>query len=269
MKNKSFVTAFIILVVIAGVFVLMLVFSKSAREKNTAEASKSAVESGALESAEKEVSETDRTEESRDESSWISSYQPAQSSMPEEIKYNPYAAWYDKNNDFIGWIQVDGTDIDYPVMQTPGSTDYYLSHDFDKQESETGIPHLAESIRVETSHNLIIFGGYGKNGEMFGALENFKNESFYDEYRLLSFNTFDERNVYEIFSVIETDNTFTHAMLASNNGEIPFLEFVEKCRDLSLYDTGVLLNYGDRLITLMAIDAIGSTGFVVVGKLIQ
>ena len=64
---------------------------------------------------------------------------------PALTAYEKYAAVYEQNPDFVGWISIDGTNINYPVMQTPGNPDFYLKHAFDKSYSDYGVPYVQEN----------------------------------------------------------------------------------------------------------------------------
>ena len=86
---------------------------------------------------------------------------------------------YEINSDIIGWIRIDNSNIDYPVMQTKNSPNYYLRKNFYKQYSYLGTPYLAENCDTNTSDNLIIYGHHINNSKMFGELENYRKEEYY------------------------------------------------------------------------------------------
>lgn len=72
--------------------------------------------------------------------------------------YDKYAAVYEQNADFVGWISIDGTNINYPVMQTPDNPNFYLKHAFDGSYSNYGTPYVQENCMVGSSDNLILYG---------------------------------------------------------------------------------------------------------------
>ena len=80
---------------------------------------------------------------------------------------------YEINSDIVGWIKIDGTNINYPVMQ---NSEYYLNRDFYKNYSKSGTPFLSKYCNIKTSDNLTIYGHHMSNNTMFSALENYKNE---------------------------------------------------------------------------------------------
>ena len=94
------------------------------------------------------------------------SYEPAS----ELTSYDKYAAVYEQNSDFIGWISIEDTKINYPVMQTPGNKDFYLKHAFDKSYSEYGVPYMQENCKLGLSDNCVIYGHHMQDGSMFADL---------------------------------------------------------------------------------------------------
>ena len=87
---------------------------------------------------------------------------------PKKISpYEKYAPVYEQNSDFVGWITIDGTSINYPVMQTKDEPDFYINHGFDKSYSDYGVPYVQENCELGNSDNLVIYGHNMKNGTMF------------------------------------------------------------------------------------------------------
>ena len=86
-----------------------------------------------------------------------------------------YQALFRMNNDMYGWISIDGTNINYPVMYTPDRKDYYLKKNFEKEYSAYGVPYIAEHCDpYEPSDNIIIYGHHMKNGSMFSDLMKYE-----------------------------------------------------------------------------------------------
>ena len=94
-----------------------------------------------------------------------------------------------KNKDCIGYVQIPGTTISYPVMQTKDNPDFYLNHDFSRNYSFYGTPYLSTYCDVEKSDNLIIYGHNINGGKMFGALEQYKDKEFFNKHRKIYFTT--------------------------------------------------------------------------------
>jgi sortase B len=161
---------------------------------------------------------------------------------------------YNQNNDLIGWIKIDNTTIDYPVMQTKYNPEYYLKRNFYKEYSSYGTPFLAGECNLETSENLIIYGHHMQNSKMFGTLENYKSKEYYDNHKIINFYTLDDVEKYEIFAVFKTtlyqSNTFKYYQNIELDTEEDYLNFINQCCSLSFYNTNIIPEYKDKLITL-------------------
>ena len=122
---------------------------------------------------------------------------------------------FNLNNDVIGWIKIDGTNIDYPVMQ---NEDYYLYKNIYKEYSSHGTPYLADNCNIETSDNLVIYGHHMNDNSMFSQLDDYKKYDFYKKHKFIKFytlkNNITEENLYEIIAVFKTvvytDNSFQY-----------------------------------------------------------
>lgn len=173
-----------------------------------------------------------------------------------------------QNEDMVGWISIAGTTINYPVMQTKNNPNFYLKHNFEKEYSDLGVPYVQENCDLLTSDNLIIYGHHIKGQKMFGALEDFKSQSFYEEHRTIQFDTLTEQAEYEIVAVFKTvaysSAGFRYYDFVDAEREEDFNAYIAKCRELALYDTGVTAEYGDRLITLSTCEYSAQNGRLVV-----
>ena len=198
------------------------------------------------------------------------SYEPAQ----ELTAYDKYAAVYEQNSDFIGWISIEDTKINYPVMQTPGNKDFYLKHAFDKSYSEYGVPYMQENCKMGLSDNCVIYGHHMQDGSMFADLCKYESEDFYKEHKTIHFDTLAGFGEYEIVCVFKTAAysadgfKYYHFVDAADAAE--FNSFLSSCQSLALYDTGVSAEYGDKLITLSTCEYSRSNGrMVIVARLVQ
>ena len=93
-----------------------------------------------------------------------------------------YAALKEKNPDFFGWISIEGTKLDYPVMHTPEDGEYYLRRDFEGSHSQSGVPFLAADC-YEGCGNYLIYGHHMKNGTMFKDIVKYKDQQYFDEHQ--------------------------------------------------------------------------------------
>ena len=165
---------------------------------------------------------------------------------------------YEQNSDLAGWVQIPGTAIDYPVMYRPQDYGYYLHRNFAGEEEAAGCIFIDEGASIEPrSTNLLLHGHNMKNGSMFRALTGYEKEAFYQEHPVIRYTTLYEEQEYEIFAVFlsrvfyqdETD-VFRYYQFFQADTEEEFAYYVDNCRKLSLYDTGVVPEYGDELLTL-------------------
>lgn len=198
------------------------------------------------------------------------SYEPA----PELTAYDKYSAVYEQNSDFIGWISIEDTKINYPVMQTPGNKDFYLKHAFDKSYSEYGVPYMQENCKLGLSDNCVIYGHHMQDGSMFADLCKFESEDFYKEHKTIHFDSLAGFGEYEIVCVFKTAayaaDSFKYYHFVDTASAEEFNSFLSTCQSLALYDTGVSAEYGDKLITLSTCEYSRSNGrMVIVAKLVQ
>ncbi len=177
-----------------------------------------------------------------------------------------YTNLYMENNDMVGWIKIDGTNINFPVMQSKSEPNYYLHRNFYKNYSSYGTPYISENCKIGESKNLIIYGHHIKNGKMFANLVNYKSENFYKTHKIINFNTLDEKNKYEIVYafLISTDDNFKYTNYTNFESYEEFQYFNSKCKEHSLYDTKVESNYNDYFITLTTCEYSQNNGRIVI-----
>ena len=179
-----------------------------------------------------------------------------------------------ENSDLVGWISIPGTRIDYPVMQTKDNPNFYLKHAFDKSYSSYGVPYMQENCDVGISDNLVLYGHHMNNGSMFSDLCKYESEDFYQEHKTIRFDTLDSFGDYEVIAAFKTvaysEEGFKYYHFVRAEQEEDFDEFIAKCKELALYDTGVTAEYGDQLITLSTCEYSRTNGrMVVVAKLLE
>lgn len=187
-----------------------------------------------------------------------------------------YKILYNLNKRLIGWLKIDDTIIDYPVLQTTDN-EYYLDHNFDQEYDKNGSIFMDYQCTLyPRSTNLIIYGHHMKSGKMFGSLQQFAKESYYQEHPVIQFDTIYEKGTYEIMYAFrskvfnEDDIVFKYYQFLEANSAEEFESNMKEMAKMSLYDTGVTANYGDQLLTLSTCDNSQSDGrFVVVAKRIS
>ena len=156
---------------------------------------------------------------------------------------------YEQNSDFVGWISIERTNIDYPVMQTIDNPNYYLKHSFEKQYSDYGVPYVQENCDLGLSDNCVIYGHHMNNGSMFADLCKYADEDFYRQHKTIRFDTLSDFGEYEIVAAFKTaaysEQGFKYYHFVNADSAEDFDAYIAKCKELALYDTGVSAEYGD------------------------
>ena len=173
------------------------------------------------------------------------------------------------NSDVVGWIKIGNTNIDYPVMQ---NGDYYLHRNIYKNYSSHGTPYLAEYCNIQYSDNLIIYGHHMNDNSMFAQLDNYKKHSFYENHKYIKFYSYYNgktiEKTYEVAiafkTVVYSDKGFKYYNYTNFSDVQELNDFIEKCRKLEFYNTGIDINYGDKLITLSTCEYSQKNGRIVV-----
>ena len=174
-------------------------------------------------------------------------------SQPSEL--DKYVVDFDElkkmNDEVVGWIRVNNTEVEYPVVQAKDN-DYYLHHSLDKSNNSAGWVFADMRNKVDGSDkNLIIYGHNRKDNSMFGSLtEVFKDEWIEnEENRKIVYITKDVKVMYEIFSIytIYDENYY---ITTDFENEDKFEEYINTVKSRSIYDLNVDVNVTDRLLTL-------------------
>ena len=159
------------------------------------------------------------------------------------------APLFEKNADCIGWVYIEGTAVDYPVMHTPDDPQRYLRKNFDKEYSSAGVPFLNGICTLDCDH-LILYGHNMKNGTMFSDVTQYRNKNYYLEHPIIEFETAQGLKCYAIFAVVQVKNNdgwyAFHTAADEAEYDIRIAEIMER----SLYDTEITPIYGQQLITL-------------------
>lgn len=177
-------------------------------------------------------------------------------------------ALHRENPDCIGWIRIEGTVVDYPVMYRPSEESYYLHRDFYGEYSANGCLFLSELCNPKTSDNLIIYGHHMNSGKMFAALDRYKDSAFYLEHPLISYDTLHGSETYQIFAVfctpVYTGRDFPYYTFTKAEDAADYREYMKAVKERALYDTGISAVFGDRLLTLSTCEYSQKNGRVVV-----
>jgi len=191
---------------------------------------------------------------------------------PKEV-LDEYKNLLNKNKKLIGWVKIDDTNIDYPVMQTTDN-EYYQDHNINQEYDRNGSIFMDKDCDVlKPSANYILYGHHMKSGQMFGKLDLYEDEDYYKEHRYIEFDTIYEKGLYQVMYVFrsrvysESEVVFKYYQFIDAHGEQEFNSNMQEMANMSLYDTGVTAQYGDQLLTLSTCDYQEKNGrFVVVAK---
>ena len=185
-----------------------------------------------------------------------------------------YRTLYDMNNDIVGWISIEDTKVDYPVMQTLDDEEFYLHRNYYREESSEGLPFMdSRCIITAPSSNLIIYGHNMKNGTMFADLLKYESKSYYQKHKYIRFDTIYEEAIYEIVAVFRSrvafkdENTFRFYNFIQADFEEEFDSYYDTIRSMSLYDIEAEAMPSDYLLTLSTCEYTVEDGrFVVVAR---
>ena len=195
----------------------------------------------------------------------------------EELRLEKYASLHEQNPDMIGWIRIEETHIDYPVMQRAGDNEYYLRRNFNEDYSFLGTPFLdIRSTLSPASDNWLIYGHNSLDEQMFSELLKYKDAAFYEKHPTIQFDLIDELQTFEIIAVFQSqvflqeENTFKYYQFFDAQNEAEINDFLQNIKALSLYEIKTEASYGDQLLTLSTCRFDVENGrFVVVAKKIE
>ena len=180
------------------------------------------------------------------------SAKPQNTKMPET---KPTKAPTPENNDYVAWISIPGTVIDYPVVRS-SRTEYYLHHMINGQESKLGCLFSLPTSDYQTpSKNIAIYGHHLSNSTaMFSTLMNYKREDYWRSHQTIQLDTIYGNRTYRIFAVINHTVSDWDASTASFKDDEAFLKFVNRAKRKAFYDTGIEASESDHILTLITCD---------------
>lgn len=187
-----------------------------------------------------------------------------------------FAALREQNPDCIGWLSIEDTNLDFPVMFAPDNKDFYLRHDFSGTYSVYGVPYLDEKTTLganDQSDNLIIYGHNMKTGTIFGCLTGYKKADYYAEHPMIEFDTVYGDGTYEVFAAfaidVVADPSFVYNEYVDMD-ETTYNAYLDEVIARSDVDSGIRPSYGEQLLTLSTCEYSTDNGrYVVVARKIQ
>lgn len=178
-----------------------------------------------------------------------------------------YEAILAEYSDFAGWITIEGTKVDYPVMLTPTDGDFYLKRNINGEEDINGTLFMdARTDLVRRSTNIIIYGHNMKSGAMFGDLKKYLDEDFWQAHKQIQFDTIYEKGTYEIFAVClaqvqyQNSQEFRYYDFIQADSEEEFTDYLDHIIQLSVFTGTDLPVYGDELLTLSTCNSFAEDG---------
>lgn len=154
------------------------------------------------------------------------------------------------NKDTVGWIKVNGTDIEYAIVKTDNNS-YYLNNNFENEYNKAGWIFADYKNKLDgTDKNIVIYGHNRKDGSMFSSLKNILKEEWYskEENRKITFITEKENSVYEVFSIYEIEAEDYYITTNFADGEI--LSYIQTVKKRSIKDFDVEVSKEDNILTL-------------------
>lgn len=190
-----------------------------------------------------------------------------------------YKALHEENNDMYGWIKIEGTVIDYPVMFTPNDPNFYEDKNWNKEicYASVGTCIWIDGWTTEDSENTIVYGHEMADYSMFGSLSYYKDPNYYESHKYIQFDTIYEKQTYEIISVskgivyydTKPEDEYLFYEHIELDSEDEFNAYVSNAKQKGWYDIDTTAKYGDKLITLCTCDGWATDGrlFIVAKKI--
>ena len=154
-----------------------------------------------------------------------------------------------KNSDTVGWINVSGTNINYPFVQT-NDNDYYLTHAFDKSHNNAGWIFLDYRNDPYKDSNIILYGHDRVNGTMFGPLKSILTNGWLNtNNHTIRLSLENENSLWQVFSlyVIPVTSDYLYTNFGNKND---YKNFINMIKDRSKKDFGTMVSEDDRILTL-------------------
>ena len=163
---------------------------------------------------------------------------------------NTYNKLKEINDEYVFWISVENTNIDYPVVQT-NDNDFYLKKDFNKNKSSAGTIFMDTLNNFMTDRNVVVYGHNMNNKTMFNNINKFKDKEFFEQNnKVIIKNTGNGKEyVYEVFSVYNSDNNFDYNTVLFNEN-YTFEQYIEDIKKKSIHKKNVDISAKDKIITL-------------------
>ncbi len=190
-----------------------------------------------------------------------------------------YKEIYAENHDLVGWLEIEGTVINYPVLQSDDEEDsqYYLTHSFARKKDKNGSLFMDyRNDFMDRDTNIIIYGHNMKNGAMFGSLKEYLEKGYLEKHPTIRFDTIYEHGTYEVIGAFlsevsyQDEYTFRYYNFLNAASEAEFDAFCVNVMQLDALKKGTLdAKYGDKLLTLSTCSSYTDEGrmFIIAKKI--
>lgn len=178
--------------------------------------------------------------------------------VDEQTHLIDYSQLYSQNNDFVGWVKIDDTNINYPVVKTTDN-EKYLSTDFYGNSHRLGTV-FADSRSTLTkeyqSDNVVLYGHSAKDGSYFNDVRNYKELDYYKSHPFVTFNTMYDNSEYIIFGSVmvdasnSTDSGFIYSDYIEFEDDAEFNEFMQKILERNYFVSPIDVTKDDKIVTL-------------------
>lgn len=201
------------------------------------------------------ITETTETEEGKEEIKVVESEEEKSSPYWDYIKMNLIDVDFKElekvNSDVKGWVQVNGTNINYPFVQT-SNNDYYLTHSITKQKNSAGWVFMDNRNNAKSfNKNTILYAHARVNQYMFGSLKNTLKKNWLNNTNnhVIKLSTQSHNTLWQVFSVyhIPTNNDYIQTVFSSDD---EFLEFTNMLKNRSIHNFNTTINKDDKVLTL-------------------
>lgn len=178
---------------------------------------------------------------------------------------------HQENADVKGWVRIEDTNINYPLLQTDNN-DYYLTHNYKKEYSSYGSIFINSKCDIKNQNsNVLIYGHDMKDNQMFKDLLKYQDKNFYEQHPIIKIATEENEADYEIIYAFKSrvfyqdeKNVFRYYQYYNFDDENKYNEYINNCKKIQLYDTGKIATYGEQLITLITCEYSQENGRMVV-----
>ncbi len=167
-----------------------------------------------------------------------------------------YALYYSNNPQTVGYLKIEGTKIDTPVVQADNNK-YYLNHDFYGKPTSYGAVYASYKNSFDPfDRNTLLYGHNMNDGSRFAALLNYKSLDYFKKHPTIQFDSLFEKNTWKIYAVIitngstESDDGYFFDFTFNHCSDACYEEYIAELEKRKLYDTGVDLLPTDTIVTL-------------------